>query len=157
MCLKYYRMRSFVDLTRHLAVEESWNEPFKGSLDQLLFDCLEDYAVQEVEDAPLLYGHSVAIINSSGTGKTRTVDRLGLKVPLVPVNLASSSATSQLLRASFLSPMTKASPQPFRHRIAVYGTGWINSRGVTRRTTEQANQRYISICRPCCMASSSLR
>ena len=94
--LMHYYMRSFVDLTQHLAIEESWNGPFKGSLDQLLVGCLRSYAMQE-EGIPYGYGHSVAVINSSGTGKTRTVDQVGLKIPLVPICLAAPSATSQFI------------------------------------------------------------
>ena len=83
---------TMVDLTRYLAVEKSWNGEFKGTLDSIILRCLEDYAVQERHCSDLLYSHSVAIVNASGTGKSRAVDQVGLTVPLVPLNLAADVA-----------------------------------------------------------------
>ena len=66
----------------------------------------------------------VLMYGPPGTGKTRTVDQVGLKVPLVPVNLAPSRATRRLHHLPLSSSLTpKASSQHFRPRITTCDGG----------------------------------
>ena len=80
------------DVTRTATVK-SWGKEFRGDLSMVLHGILRNYmAIARTS----LYACVVPHVQSSGTGKSRTHDELAKRILYIPLNLASSSATSTL-------------------------------------------------------------
>ena len=73
-----------------LATEKSWEYPFQGNATRGLWEHIEthynpsDYRV---------YAHYAAIVQSSGMGKSRTVDELAKDHFVIPLNLREATST----------------------------------------------------------------
>ncbi|KAI9507727.1 hypothetical protein F5148DRAFT_1376382 [Russula earlei] len=70
-----------------LATSLAWGSEFKGDLADVLFVTIADYLSLERLPYPRLAG----IVNSSGTGKSRSVDQLGKEIITVPMCLRRGS------------------------------------------------------------------
>jgi hypothetical protein len=65
------------------ATTYAWNSAFKGDRAHSLFDTIADYLSRERTP----YARLTTVVNSSGTGKSRMVDQLGIDVITVPMCL----------------------------------------------------------------------
>ena len=70
-------------LTTFLATERSWNTKLKGSAVNLLLQTICTYLTKTKTS----YAKCTTIVNSSGMGKSRTVDELSKRIITVPICL----------------------------------------------------------------------
>ena len=76
-------------LIYHTATEQSWDQPYVGKAPEALWNhIVRQYNPSEES----VYAHYAAIIQSSGMGKSRTVDEMGKKHFVIPVNLRNPGA-----------------------------------------------------------------
>ncbi|KAF8498580.1 hypothetical protein F5888DRAFT_1802761 [Russula emetica] len=68
--------------TAHATIN-AWNSKFKGDLAGVLFDTITDYLSKDRNP----YARLTTAVNSSGTGKSRMVDQLGIEIITVPMCL----------------------------------------------------------------------
>ncbi|KAF8492187.1 hypothetical protein F5888DRAFT_1619276, partial [Russula emetica] len=71
------------------ATERAWQRAFKGEAAAVLLQSISSY-LDKKRDA---YSRQATIVNSSGTGKSRMVDQLALKIITVPMCLRPDSST----------------------------------------------------------------
>jgi hypothetical protein len=71
-------------LTGFLATEQSWQREFIGNAAHALWEHICQHYNSENDQ---LYAHYAAIVQSSGMGKSRTVDELGKLHFVIPMNL----------------------------------------------------------------------
>ncbi|VDC03092.1 unnamed protein product [Peniophora sp. CBMAI 1063] len=64
------------------ATLESWSRPFRGTAHEALWEHIQVYSASDHSYRPY-----TAIVQSSGTGKSRCVDELGKRQLVIPVNL----------------------------------------------------------------------
>ena len=81
-----------------IATVKSWDKEFRGDLSTVLRGILRHYMTIGTS----LYAPVVPHVQSSGTGKSRTHDELAKRILYIPLNLASSDATSMLSVCVFL-------------------------------------------------------
>lgn len=72
------------------AVQQSWEREFSGGAAQALWRHIEDHYNRKNERT---YAHYAAIVQSSGMGKSRTVDELGKQHFVIPINLRGPHST----------------------------------------------------------------
>jgi hypothetical protein len=77
------------------ATERSWGRKFEGSAVDLLLETISTYLTKE----PVGYAHCSTIVNSSGTGKSRTVDELSKRVITVPICLRMEGTGGSVLHS----------------------------------------------------------
>lgn len=82
-----YQSQVWHFLTIGLATVNSWNGGFVGNSAKLFEDILKEY--MKVNDA---YARYVPVIQSSGTGKSKTQDELAKTILYIPICLASENA-----------------------------------------------------------------
>ncbi|KAJ3916378.1 hypothetical protein F5877DRAFT_80945 [Lentinula edodes] len=75
--------------TNYDQVTRAWNQDYIGSHDKLLLHNMDDSS-----QSPESYGNLAAIVQSSGFGKSRTVDEIAKQVFTIPMNVRNPSATS---------------------------------------------------------------
>ncbi|KAA1476427.1 hypothetical protein DENSPDRAFT_510988 [Dentipellis sp. KUC8613] len=73
------------------ATVESWSQEFRGNSAVLLFDVLKGYLSNS---ATFYYGRYTSFVQSSGTGKSRTIDELAKRIVVIPMNLAEDEVDS---------------------------------------------------------------
>ena len=66
-----------------LATELAWNSTFQGNAERVLLETIAD--LLDKKRSP--YARLTSIVNSSGTGKSRIVDQLGMTIITVPMCL----------------------------------------------------------------------
>ena len=72
------------------ATEKSWEYPFRGDAAKALWEHIEThYNPSNVT----VYAHYAAIVQSSGMGKSRTVDELAKNHFVIPLNLREAEST----------------------------------------------------------------
>jgi hypothetical protein len=76
-----------------IATELAWNSEFKGNAEMVLLETIAD--LLNKKRSP--YARLTSIVNSSGTGKSRMVDQLGIKIITVPMCLRSAGTQGILL------------------------------------------------------------
>ncbi|KAJ3882527.1 hypothetical protein F5051DRAFT_500426 [Lentinula edodes] len=74
--------------TNYDQVTRAWNQDYVGSHDKLLLHNMDS------SQSPESYGNVAAIVQSSGFGKSRTVDEIAKQVFTIPMNVRNPSATS---------------------------------------------------------------
>jgi len=80
------------------AVEQSWEREYSGDAAQALWKHIkEHYNLKNTR----IYAHYAAIVQSSGMGKSRTVDELGKRHFVIPINLRGPNSTGILLLVLF--------------------------------------------------------
>ena len=72
------------------ATERSWKYPFQGNAASGLWEHIETY--YDPSDHRI-YAHYAAIVQSSGMGKSRTVDELAKDHFVIPLNLREATST----------------------------------------------------------------
>ncbi|KAG9026161.1 hypothetical protein FRB95_009332 [Tulasnella sp. JGI-2019a] len=72
------------------ATENAWEHPFSGQSHLLLKSVIDRMATGDQKHA---YFNQLAIIQSSGTGKSRTLDQVALQVFTIPFNLRDELAS----------------------------------------------------------------
>jgi hypothetical protein len=77
-------------LTLIPAVEESWMREFSGDASHALWKNIKIYHTSR------LYAHYTAIVQSSGMGKSRTVDELAKHHFVIPLNLRGPNSTGSI-------------------------------------------------------------
>jgi len=80
------------------ATERSWEHPFKGEAAEALWEHIKAHYNPADDSA---YKHYAAIVQSSGMGKSRTVDELAKDHFVIPLNLREAKSTG----ACGLSPL----------------------------------------------------
>jgi hypothetical protein len=60
----------------------SWDIDYVGNADDLLYDHIKNYATKDSD-----FARYTSIVQSSGMGKSRTIDELSKKHLVVPLNL----------------------------------------------------------------------
>jgi hypothetical protein len=73
-------------IVTHEATMQSWDIRYIGNADDLLYDHLASYLKDEDN-----YARYTSIIQSSGMGKSRAIDKLSKKHLVVPLNLCEDS------------------------------------------------------------------
>jgi hypothetical protein len=94
--------RAFSCPETHLDAEatvKSWNQVYVGSAANCLYDTIRDHCVTK---DPTIYARYAAILQSSGMGKSRTIDELSKEHFVIPINLRPSADTG-LSRLAILS------------------------------------------------------
>ncbi|KAJ3904671.1 hypothetical protein F5879DRAFT_1030106 [Lentinula edodes] len=74
--------------TNYDQVTRAWNQDYIGSHDKLLLHNMDS------SQSPESYGNVAAIVQSSGFGKSRTVDEIAKQVFTIPMNVRNPSDTS---------------------------------------------------------------
>ncbi|GAW01115.1 protein [Lentinula edodes] len=74
--------------TNYDQVTRAWNQDYIGSHDKLLLHNMDS------SQSPESYGNLAAIVQSSGFGKSRTVDEIAKQVFTIPMNVRNPSDTS---------------------------------------------------------------
>ncbi|KAJ3886351.1 hypothetical protein GG344DRAFT_69746 [Lentinula edodes] len=74
--------------TNYDQVTRAWNQDYIGSHDKLLLQNMDS------SQSPESYGNVAAIVQSSGFGKSRTVDEIAKQVFTIPMNVRNPSDTS---------------------------------------------------------------
>jgi hypothetical protein len=67
---------------------ESWDIAYVGNADDLLYQHIAHYSKQADRD---YYARYTSIVQSSGMGKSRTIDEFSKKHLVVPLNLRNNS------------------------------------------------------------------
>ena len=75
------------------AVEQSWEREFSGGAAQALWNHISGHYNRQHSR---VYAHYTAIVQSSGMGKSRTVDELGKTHFVIPINLRGSHSTGDV-------------------------------------------------------------
>jgi len=68
------------------ATELSWTEPFVGDAAEALWHHIKEHHHQHPSGGSV-YAHYAAVVQSSGMGKSRTVDEMGRKHFVIPINV----------------------------------------------------------------------
>jgi len=79
----------FFDST--LATETSWFHPFEGETVIALRKYIDKY--YDPSESSGIHVHYFSFVNSTGTGKSRTIDELGKELLVIPLNLALKGST----------------------------------------------------------------
>ncbi|KAI0288403.1 hypothetical protein BC826DRAFT_1107716 [Russula brevipes] len=74
------------------STELSWAREFEGTAVNLLLETISTYLTKE----PMGYAHCSTIVNSSGTGKSRTIDQLSKRIITVSICLRAPGTGSVL-------------------------------------------------------------
>jgi hypothetical protein len=75
------------------ATEKAWRAPFSGNAHQRLYDTMQ----RQWKSRDALYARYLAIVQSSGTGKSRMIDELSKEHLVIPINLrVAGSGTSDI-------------------------------------------------------------
>ena len=78
-------------LNRSSAAAKSWKSTFKGEGHKQLWEHIRVHS-----DGPRKYANMCAIVQSSGTGKSRVIDELGKSQFVIPMNLIGSTKGMRL-------------------------------------------------------------
>ena len=113
--------------------KRAWDANYQGGAAELL-ERIVISATTEPELANAHYTNQISIIQSSGTGKSRTVDELAKKLFTFPFNLRQTERnTSELVRRQLFMHLTNnisgrliPSSRPLRTRILSKGGTWNN-------------------------------
>lgn len=102
-----FTLPMFIGQLEISAVEQSWEREFSGDAAQALWK----HVVEHYDRQHRVYAHYTAIVQSSGMGKSRTVDELGKTHFVMPINLRGSHSTGAVspvhVDANYLrSPIT---------------------------------------------------
>ena len=66
--------------------ERSWEQPFVGTAAKALWIHIKDH-FRRHPSGPPVYAHYAAVVQSSGMGKSRTVDEMGREHFVIPINI----------------------------------------------------------------------
>ncbi|KAM6499182.1 hypothetical protein JOM56_004690, partial [Amanita muscaria] len=69
------------------ATKKSWERPYVGQAAEALWTHIRNHYNKQI------YAHSCSVVQSSGMGKSRTVDELGKKCFSIPINLRDAQST----------------------------------------------------------------
>ena len=84
---------SGIEAETHLseAVEEAWSRAYSGTAHELLLENINEIGYANP------YSNTVAIIQSSGTGKSRTVHEMANLVFTLPFNIRSPKESTSMI------------------------------------------------------------
>lgn len=85
MFLLYLDPRPSITVS-HKATLSSWDIDYVGNADDLLYDHIKNYSEKDSK-----FARYTSIVQSSGMGKSRTIDELSKKHLVVPLNLREDS------------------------------------------------------------------
>ena len=76
-----------------IATELAWSNAFQGNAERVLLETIAD--LLDKKRTP--YARLTSIVNSSGTGKSRMVDQLGMTIITVPMCLRPEGSQGILI------------------------------------------------------------
>ena len=82
--VKLVHFKESIDYIFRLATERSWVRPYIGDGARTLYETLRFYNKTQLTP---LYSRAIPLLQSSGTGKSRTLDELSKTVFVIPINL----------------------------------------------------------------------
>lgn len=86
-----------------LAVENAWKIRYEGDSHEVLYENINGFIRDKA------HSNSVAIVQSSGTGKSRMIDEMAKLVYTIPFNLRAPSETSGTFCGPFHATLTRNS------------------------------------------------
>ena len=70
-----------------IATELSWKKPYVGNAADALWHHIEEHHQNRDAEGGSVYAHYAAIVQSSGMGKSRTVDEMAKEHFVLPINV----------------------------------------------------------------------
>ncbi|KAI0248394.1 hypothetical protein BJV78DRAFT_1354923 [Lactifluus subvellereus] len=83
--------RAFISDPSVDATVRAWSSPFQGNAADVLLMTISDY----LDKQRVVYARHTSIVNSSGTGKSRTVDQVARKIITVPMCLREDGSQAR--------------------------------------------------------------
>ena len=77
------------------AVHKAWSKKWLGDSDALLANLMDHLREEPAQPSKEPYNHSIAIIQSSGMGKSRLVDSIAERKFCFPFNIRESLSSDQ--------------------------------------------------------------
>jgi hypothetical protein len=74
------------------ATVQSWSIPYRGNIAQVLYEYMQSH------NNPDLYARILAIVQSSGMGKSRMIDELSKSYFVIPLNLRGGKSGRFFMR-----------------------------------------------------------
>ena len=103
------------------ATEDSWNREFVGNAADALWSYITDKF--DPSGNASVYAHYTSIVQSSGMGKSRTVDELSKSHFVIPLNLRSADSTGiKFLSFMYAAHNVDLDTQGFLHPTILFET-----------------------------------
>ena len=74
-------------------IAAGWETTFVGKYDELFVEAIRDMHAKSISDITKVYTNHVALIQSSGSGKSRIVREAGKHIFTIPINLRDPKDT----------------------------------------------------------------